>query len=253
LKGVPSLGSFYRPGSVAHHHLRTRSRDPNSAGLLCKGISGCRNTINNSPLLAFVLAMRWSNASQVQPIIARHGAELVEGADQPHRLLRAGLLPVGQQFLVVIPIELPKPIRRAGTGKLTQVLGPSAIERDRLARGELSRRLKREWAAFGPGTRAIVTACTDGITMAGGARSFAGLDLSSTSGLSRDHHSGAPDQRAGRQQLAGVRHHDGHRAARAAHPAPHHRRYDIITSGSPPSTPGGLGRPKPCLVLMVPG
>ena len=54
--------------------------------------------------------------------------------------------------------------RRAGTGKLAEVLGPSAIERDRLARAVNFRGdWNAEWAAYGPGTRAIVTAFTDGI------------------------------------------------------------------------------------------
>jgi penicillin amidase len=54
--------------------------------------------------------------------------------------------------------------RRAGTGKLAEVLGPSAIPRDTLARavafhGDWS----AEWAAYGPDARAITTAFTDGI------------------------------------------------------------------------------------------
>jgi penicillin amidase len=54
--------------------------------------------------------------------------------------------------------------RRAGTGKLAEVLGPSAIGRDTLARavafhGDWS----AEWAAYGPDARAITTAFTDGI------------------------------------------------------------------------------------------
>src|ERR1035437_2488379 len=54
--------------------------------------------------------------------------------------------------------------RRAGTGKLAEVLGPSAIERDRLARAVNFRGdCNAEWVAYGPGTRAIVTAFTDGI------------------------------------------------------------------------------------------
>jgi penicillin amidase len=54
--------------------------------------------------------------------------------------------------------------RRAGTGKLAEVLGPSAVERDTLARAVNFRGdWNAEWTAYGPGTRAIVTAFTDGI------------------------------------------------------------------------------------------
>ncbi|MGD0777585.1 MAG: penicillin acylase family protein, partial [Candidatus Solibacter sp.] len=54
--------------------------------------------------------------------------------------------------------------RRAGTGKLAEILGPAAVERDRLARAVNFRGdWNAEWAAYGPGTRAIVTAFTDGI------------------------------------------------------------------------------------------
>jgi penicillin amidase len=54
--------------------------------------------------------------------------------------------------------------RRAGTGKLAEVLGPSAVERDTLARAVNFRGdWNAEWAAYGGGTRAIVTAFTDGI------------------------------------------------------------------------------------------
>jgi penicillin amidase len=54
--------------------------------------------------------------------------------------------------------------RRAGTGKLAEVLGPSALPRDQLARsvnfhGDWS----AEWSAYGADTKAIVTAFTDGI------------------------------------------------------------------------------------------
>jgi penicillin amidase len=54
--------------------------------------------------------------------------------------------------------------RRAGTGKLAEILGPSAIPRDTLARavafhGDWS----AEWAAYGPDAHAITTAFTDGI------------------------------------------------------------------------------------------
>ncbi len=54
--------------------------------------------------------------------------------------------------------------RRIGTGKLAEVLGPAAIERDRLARSVAFRGdWSAEWSSYGPGTREIVTAFTDGI------------------------------------------------------------------------------------------
>jgi penicillin amidase len=54
--------------------------------------------------------------------------------------------------------------RRIGTGKLSEVLGPSAIERDRLARAVRFRGdWNAEWSSYGPDTRQIVTAFTDGI------------------------------------------------------------------------------------------
>jgi penicillin amidase len=54
--------------------------------------------------------------------------------------------------------------RRAGSGKLAEVLGPAAIERDRLARSVNFRGdWNAEWAAYGPETRAITAAFTDGI------------------------------------------------------------------------------------------
>ena len=54
--------------------------------------------------------------------------------------------------------------RRAGTGKLSEILGPSAIPRDTLARavafhGDWS----AEWAAYGADAHAITTSFTDGI------------------------------------------------------------------------------------------
>ncbi|MGH9629529.1 MAG: penicillin acylase family protein [Bryobacteraceae bacterium] len=54
--------------------------------------------------------------------------------------------------------------RRTGTGKLAEVLGPSAIERDRIAialryRGDW----EREWASYGKGAHDIAAAFTDGI------------------------------------------------------------------------------------------
>ncbi|HZT33146.1 MAG TPA: penicillin acylase family protein [Bryobacteraceae bacterium] len=54
--------------------------------------------------------------------------------------------------------------RRVGTGKLAEVLGPRALERDRLARAVRFRGdWNAEWQSYGPDTRAIVTAFTDGI------------------------------------------------------------------------------------------
>jgi penicillin amidase len=54
--------------------------------------------------------------------------------------------------------------RRAGAGKLAEVLGPSAIERDKLARAVAFRGdWNAEWLAYGPDARVIVTAFTDGI------------------------------------------------------------------------------------------
>jgi len=54
--------------------------------------------------------------------------------------------------------------RRIGTGKLSEVLGPSAIDRDRLARAVRFRGdWNAEWSSYGPETRQLVTAFTDGI------------------------------------------------------------------------------------------
>src|SRR5690242_15549049 len=54
--------------------------------------------------------------------------------------------------------------RRTGTGKLAEVLGPSAIERDRLARSVNFRGdWNAEWAAYGADAKAIVTAFVEGI------------------------------------------------------------------------------------------
>src|SRR3982074_1744570 len=51
--------------------------------------------------------------------------------------------------------------RRIGTGKLAEVLGPSAIARDRLARSVRWRGpLDGEWSSYGPGTRRIAVAFT---------------------------------------------------------------------------------------------
>jgi penicillin G amidase len=54
--------------------------------------------------------------------------------------------------------------RRAGEGRLAEVLGPSAAERDRVARLFRYRGdMQREWAAYAPDTRAIVTAFVRGV------------------------------------------------------------------------------------------
>ncbi|PWT90245.1 MAG: penicillin acylase family protein, partial [Proteobacteria bacterium] len=54
--------------------------------------------------------------------------------------------------------------RRAGTGKLAEVLGPSAVARDTLARAVTYHGdWNAEWAAYGPDAKAITTAFTDGI------------------------------------------------------------------------------------------
>jgi penicillin amidase len=54
--------------------------------------------------------------------------------------------------------------RRIGTGKLAEVLGPSALPRDRIARLVRFRgNWDEEWASYGPDTKAIATAFTAGI------------------------------------------------------------------------------------------
>ena len=54
--------------------------------------------------------------------------------------------------------------RRAGEGRLAEVLGPSAIPRDRFARLFTYRgSMAKEWAAYGTDTKAIVTAFVGGI------------------------------------------------------------------------------------------
>ena len=54
--------------------------------------------------------------------------------------------------------------RRQGEGRLAEVLGPSAIQRDRFARLFTYRgNMAREWAAYGPDTKVIVTAFVAGI------------------------------------------------------------------------------------------
>jgi penicillin amidase len=54
--------------------------------------------------------------------------------------------------------------RRVGTGRLAEVFGPPAVARDRLARAVRFRGdWEAEWESYGPETRAIVTAFTEGI------------------------------------------------------------------------------------------
>ena len=54
--------------------------------------------------------------------------------------------------------------RRIGTGTLAEALGPSAIDRDRLARAVRWRGpMEQEWASYGPDTKLIATAFTSGI------------------------------------------------------------------------------------------
>lgn len=54
--------------------------------------------------------------------------------------------------------------RRQGEGRLAEVLGPSAVQRDRFARLFTYRgSMTREWAAYGPDTKAIVTAFVAGV------------------------------------------------------------------------------------------
>ena len=54
--------------------------------------------------------------------------------------------------------------RRQGEGRLAEVLGPAAIQRDRFARLFTYRgSMAREWAAYGPDTKAIVTAFVGGV------------------------------------------------------------------------------------------
>ncbi len=54
--------------------------------------------------------------------------------------------------------------RRQGEGRLAEVLGPSAVERDRFARLFTYRgSMAREWAAYGADTKAIVTAFVAGV------------------------------------------------------------------------------------------
>ena len=54
--------------------------------------------------------------------------------------------------------------RRIGTGKLAEVMGPSAIDRDKLARSVRWRGpMEQEWLAYGPDTKRIATSFTSGI------------------------------------------------------------------------------------------
>jgi penicillin G amidase len=54
--------------------------------------------------------------------------------------------------------------RRQGEGRLAEVLGPAAVQRDRFARLFTYRgNMAREWAAYGPDTKQIVTAFVRGV------------------------------------------------------------------------------------------
>ncbi|MCC6931062.1 MAG: penicillin acylase family protein [Gemmatimonadaceae bacterium] len=54
--------------------------------------------------------------------------------------------------------------RRAGEGRLAEVLGPAAVERDRFARTFRYRGdMAKEWASYAPDTKAIVTAFVRGV------------------------------------------------------------------------------------------
>ena len=54
--------------------------------------------------------------------------------------------------------------RRQGEGRLAEVLGPASVQRDRFARLFTYRgSMAREWAAYGPDTKAIVTAFVGGV------------------------------------------------------------------------------------------
>src|SRR3954454_4838397 len=54
--------------------------------------------------------------------------------------------------------------RRVGTGKLAEAIGPSAVNRDRLARAVQYRGdWDAEWRSYGPDAKEIATAFTDGI------------------------------------------------------------------------------------------
>lgn len=54
--------------------------------------------------------------------------------------------------------------RRAGEGRLAEVLGPSAVDRDRFARTFAYRGdMAREWASYAPDAKAIVTAFVSGV------------------------------------------------------------------------------------------
>src|SRR6202790_3815596 len=55
----------------------------------------------------------------------------------------------------LFPIDL---WRRIGTGKLAEAVGPSAIDRDSLARAVRWRGpMEQEWASYGPDTKLIAT------------------------------------------------------------------------------------------------
>jgi hypothetical protein len=62
LKGIPRVDPLGRACAAAlTSRLRTRCLAPNSAGLLCKRISGWESTISNASFLPIVNALRSSN------------------------------------------------------------------------------------------------------------------------------------------------------------------------------------------------
>ncbi len=112
--------------------------------------------------------------------------------------------------------------RRIGTGKLAEVVGPSAIARDRLARSVAFRGdWNAEWSSYGPDARQMVTAFTEGINAyiksLGGARPLefrlAGYDpglwapedcLSRVAGLLMTHNLTNEVKRAGQVRRFGI-------------------------------------------------
>ena len=112
--------------------------------------------------------------------------------------------------------------RRIGTGKLAEVIGPSALDRDKLARSVTFRgNWDAEWSSYSPDTREIVTAFTGGINAyiksLGGVRPLefrlAGYDpglwepkdcLSRVAGLLMTHNLTSEVRRAGEVERYGI-------------------------------------------------
>jgi penicillin amidase len=153
--------------------------------VLIPDLSGCR--VTRAALLVFC-ALSVSRAEGVRVEGLSQRVEIIRDrwgvphiyAENVHDLFFAQGYVAAQDRLWQIDLW-----RRIGTGKLAEVLGPSAIERDRLARAVAFRGdWNAEWSSYGPGTREIVTAFTDGINAyiksLGGARPlefrFAGYD-----------------------------------------------------------------------------